>query len=153
MNVRYEEWAAQPARACFSEDDVAATEGVFLRPIEDFCCQSAGCPDRGKRGAGNLSFRGRGGRKKHIRMIFCRSCVRVFSERAGTPISGVHLPKDKALAVLQHIREGCGTRATARLVGVHRDTVTRLARQAGRHAESLHDELVALSPPDDRGPV
>ena len=123
------------------------------RPIEDFCCQMDGCADRGKRGAGNLAFRGRGGRKKQIRMIFCRTCGRVFSERRGTPVAEGRLPVEKSIAVLAHLRDGCGTRATSRLVGVHRDTVTRLARLAGDHATALHDELVAFSPRDHRGPA
>jgi hypothetical protein len=54
------------------------------------------------------------------------------------------------LAVLAHLAEGCGVRQTARLVGVGKDTVTRLARIAGDHARQLHDELVAFSPRDDR---
>jgi hypothetical protein len=38
-------------------------------------------------------------------------------------------------------------------VGVHRDTVVRLARLAGDHAHDAHDEFVAFSPSDQRGPV
>jgi hypothetical protein len=34
------------------------------------------------------------------------------------------------------------------LLGVHRDTVTRLTRKSGEHARALHDELVAFSPSD-----
>ena len=36
----------------------------------------------------------------------------------------------------------------ARLVGVNKDTVTRLALLAGAHAKAAHDELVAFSPLD-----
>ena len=39
-------------------------------------------------------------------------------------------------------------RATARLVGVHRNTVVRYSRLLGEHAQQLHDELVAFSPSD-----
>lgn len=123
------------------------------RPIEDFCCQTSGCPDQGIRGKGNLKFQGHGGRDGQIRMIYCRTCRRVFSERAGTPLFRCRLSPEKALAVLDHLREGCGTRATARLVGVHRDTVTRLARKAGLHAAPLHDELAGFSPRDEGGPA
>jgi hypothetical protein len=42
-------------------------------------------------------------------------------------------------------------RPTSRLVGVHRDTVVRLARVAGKHAHDAHDELVAFSPSHPRG--
>ena len=125
---------------------MAHVQEIAQHPIESYCCQAESCSDRGKRGAGNLSFRGRGGKNKAIRMVYCRTCDRVFSERKGTPLSGSRLPPEKALAVLKHLREGCGTRATSRLVGVHRDTVTRLARLTGGHAVSLHDEFVAFSP-------
>jgi len=122
-----------------------------VAPIEQFCCQNDACPEAGKRGHGNLCFRGYGGAAKTIRMIYCRTCRRVFSERKGTPLEHCRLPVDKALSVLAHVREGCGTRPTARLVGVHRDAVTRLARRAGAHAAKLHDELVAVSPPHEGG--
>ena len=58
------------------------------------------------------------------------------------------LPHDKVLAVLEHLAEGCGVRQTARLVGVNKDTVTRLALLAGKHAKATQDELVAFSPRD-----
>jgi len=56
------------------------------------------------------------------------------------------LPYDKALSVLDHLREGCGTRATGRLVKVTSHAVTRLARKAGQHAQASHDHHVAFSP-------
>jgi LacI family transcriptional regulator len=125
----------------------------FQHPIEDYCCQIEGCPDRGRRGHGNLSFRGWGGHGRTIRMIYCATCKCSFSERRGTAIEGLRLPIEKATALLEHLREGCGTRATARLVGVHRDTVTKYARRAGAHAQKLHDDLVEVSPPHKRGPA
>jgi transposase-like protein len=119
-----------------------------MHPIEHFCCQSPGCPDHGVRGKGNLSFRGWSGRGKRIRMVYCCTCGAHFSELKGTILAHARLPHDKALAVLEHIRQGCGTRATSRLVGVGKDTVTRYVRMGGAHAEKLHDELVAFSPDD-----
>ena len=80
-------------------------------------------------------------------MVYCRTCKRSFSERKGTVLEQARLPDEKALAVLKHLREGCGTRATSRLVGVDKNTVTRYLAIAGAHAEKLHDELVAFSPP------
>ena len=121
---------------------------ISKRPIEDFCCQNEACPQAGVRGAGNLCWHGFGGRRKDIRILYCRACKKMFSERRGTPLWRCSLPEDKALSVLDHVRDGCGTRGTSRLVGVHRDTVTRLARMAGPHAEELHEELVAVSPSD-----
>jgi len=121
-------------------------KGRAMRPIEDFCCRNNGCPEAGKRGAGNLYFRGWSGRDKRIRMVYCRSCKKSFSERAGTALSRSRLPDDKVVSLLDHIAEGCGTRATGRLVHVTPNTVTRYAALAGDQAKALHDELVAFSP-------
>lgn len=82
-------------------------------------------------------------------MIYCSTCKRVFSERRGTILEGLRLPAGKAMDVLNHLREGCGTRATARLVGVNKNTVTRYGLAAGEHAKKLHDELVEVSPPHE----
>ena len=100
------------------------------------------------RGGGNLYFRGYSGKTRRIRMVYCRTCKARFSERKGTVLEQARLPDEKALAVLNHIREGCGTRATSRLVEVDKNTVTRYLAMAGAHAEPLHDELVAFSPRD-----
>jgi len=87
------------------------------------------------------------------RLLRCRTCKARFSERQGTPLFGARLPDEKALAVLRHLADGGGVRQTGRLVGVDKDTVVRYALRAGDHARRLHDELAALSPPDDEGPA
>jgi transposase-like protein len=113
-----------------------------------FCCQRPDCPLYGKRDAGNLSVCARFGKQDHIRLLYCNACKYRFSERKGTPLFGARLAPTTATAVLAHVAEGVGTRKTARLTGVHPDTVTRYARLAGDHAAALHDELVAFSPGD-----
>jgi transposase-like protein len=117
-----------------------------MHPIEHFCCQNSQCPDAGRRRHGNLTFRGYSGRTRRIRRVYCRTCKARFSERKGTVLEHSRLPDAKALDVLNHLREGCGTRATGRLVGVDKNTVTRYIALAGAPAEPLHQELVALSP-------
>lgn len=117
-----------------------------MRPIEEFCCQEKNCPDFGKKGRGNLSQRGWSGHKKAIRMLYCSVCGAHFSERKGTALSDSRLPEDKALGVLSHLFEQNGIRQTARLTGVNKNTVNRLARVAGEHAGKVHEELVAFSP-------
>jgi transposase-like protein len=117
-----------------------------------FCCLNPDCPDHGRRGHGNLTVCARYG-KHNRRLLYCKSCKARFSERKGTPLFGSRLPDDKALALLAHLADGCGTRQTSRLVKIGKNTVTRYALVAGGHARQLHDELVALSPPDDQGAV
>jgi hypothetical protein len=118
------------------------------RPEDDlsrFCCLNRDCTDYGKRGAGNLTVPMRYGPQRR-RLLRCRTCQARFSERKGTPLFDSRLPPDKAAAVLRHLADGCGTRQTGRLVGVDKDTVARYGLRAGRHAQQLHDELVAFSP-------
>jgi hypothetical protein len=116
--------------------------------IEHFFCHNSACADHGKRGHGNLYFRGWSGRDKRIRMVYCRTCKRSYSQRKGTALERSQLSPDKVVAVLDHIREGCGVRATSRLTGVSRDAISRTLAKAGDQAKNLHDELVAFSPKD-----
>lgn len=117
-------------------------------PTEHFFCHNTGCPDHGQRGHGNLYFRGWSGRGQKIRMVYCRTCKEAHSERKGTALERSRLRPEKVVAVLDHIREGCGLRATSRLTGVSRDAISRALAKAGDQAKGLHDELVAFSPPD-----
>jgi len=120
--------------------------------LRRFCCLNRDCPRYGQRGAGNLTVCGHYGPRR-TRLLYCRACKDRFSERKGTPLFDCRLPPDKILAVLQHLADGCGVRQTARLVGVNNNTVVRLAKVAGGHAQQLHDELVAFSPLHAQGPV
>jgi hypothetical protein len=120
--------------------------------LDRFCCQNPDCDAYGRRGGDNILVIDHFGKARH-RLLYCRTCKARFSEFKGTPFFNSKLPHDKVLAVLEHLAEGCGVRQTARLVGVNKDTVTRLASLAGVHAEATHDELVAFSPLDSRGPV
>jgi LacI family transcriptional regulator len=121
--------------------------------LSAFCCLNPACADLGKRGHGNLTVTMRYGPNKSRRLLRCSTCTARFSERKGTPLFDARLPPGKVTAVLAHVAEGIGTRKTARLTGVNKDTVTRYTRLAGDHAEQLHDELVPFSPQDRRGPV
>lgn len=114
--------------------------------LSPFCCHNPDCPDHGRRGHGNLTVTARYGSANARRMLRCKTCHARFSERKGTPLFDARLPTDRVAAVLAHVAEGVGTRKTARLAGVHRDTVTRYIRLAGPHAAALHDEVVAFSP-------
>jgi LacI family transcriptional regulator len=123
-----------------------------MEDLDLFCCQNAQCSDYGLRGRGNLRVAFRYGKSRH-RMLACRTCQQRFSERKGTALFGSRLPHSRALAVFEHLQDGCGVRQTARLTGVDKDTVVRYALRAGTHARAAHDELVAFSPSDPGGAV
>ena len=114
--------------------------------LSRFCCHNQDCRDHGQRGADNLTVCMRYGKHQHLRLLYCRSCKARFSERQGTPLFGAKLETAKMVSVLDHVSEGCGVRKTSRLIGVHRDTVSRYSLLAGEHAQDLHDVLVAFSP-------
>ena len=120
--------------------------------LDRFCCLNPDCQHYGQRGAGNIAVRARYGELKR-RLLYCKACKKRFSERKGTPLFACRLGDGQAHSVLAHLQEGCGVRQTGRLLGVHRDTVMRLGRKAGEHARAAHDELAALSPPDDQAPA
>src|SRR5215203_2096094 len=120
-----------------------------MEGLSRYCCLNPDCPEYGKRGCGNVRPRGFYGPDRSRRLLWCKSCKARFSERKGTPLFQSHLPQDKALAVLEHLGDGCGVRQTSRLVKVHQRTVTRLGRLAGEHAKAAHDDLVSFSPLDD----
>ncbi len=116
--------------------------------LSQFCCQNKECPAYGKRGAGNLTVGMRYGKEQRLRLLYCRTCKARFSERRGTALFQARLSEEKIVSVLAHIQEGCGVRKTARLTGVHTETVIRYSKLEGQHSKALHDEGVAFSPPD-----
>jgi len=52
------------------------------------------------------------------------------------------LPRDKQIAVISALTEGCSIRATERLTGIHRDTIMRLGVRVGDGCAELHDRLM-----------
>ncbi len=115
--------------------------------LSRFCCLNSDCPEHGKRGAGNLTVTGRYGPGKARRMLRCRTCKARLPERKRTPLFDARLLPEEVESVLEHVAEGCGVRQTGRLRRVAPNTVARYSRIAGGHAQDLHEDLVAISPP------
>jgi len=95
----------------------------------------------GQPGQGNLSVRKVYG-KDHIRYLRCGSCGEEFSERKNTALWNSKIPERQAIAVAEHLAEGCSCKGTARLVKVDPGTVRRLNRRLGRHGQQYHDQHV-----------
>jgi len=105
-------------------------------------CPNPDCSDYGRRGAANLRLHGWSGRAKRIRCLHCATCGTDFSERANTPLFGLTSSEDTLAAIAEHLADGCGVRATARLCKVSRNTVLRFTARFGKHAELFHDGMV-----------
>jgi transposase-like protein len=102
-------------------------------------CPNPDCPDYGQRAAGNLRLHGWSGRDHRIRCLHCATCGTDFSQRANTPLFGLRSKEEKLVAIAEHLADGCGVRATARLCKVSRNTVLRFIQRFGKHAELFHD--------------
>ena len=95
----------------------------------------------GRPDEGNLTVRKVYGHDQ-LRLLRCRTCGEAFSERRGSALVNTKLSEATAEEVITHLGEGCSVRATARLVQVCKETVARLLRVSGRHAERVHDQHV-----------
>ena len=68
---------------------------------------------------------------------FLSGSVNVFAETAGTPMQDLKSPISKVAGVLKVRSEGMGLRATARVFGMHKNTVSVWEEQFGAHKEAL----------------
>jgi hypothetical protein len=64
--------------------------------------------------------------KDQLRYLRCRVCRAEFSERKRTALWNSKIREGKAVAVAEHLAEGCSLKGTARLVKVDASTVRRL---------------------------
>jgi transposase-like protein len=106
--------------------------------LDTLACVNPECHLFGRTNEGNLTVRKVYGHDQ-IRLLRCRTCGEEFSARRGSALFNTKLPEATAEEVITHLGEGCRVRATARLVKVCKETVARLLRVSGRHAERLHD--------------
>ncbi len=105
-------------------------------------CPNPECATYGQRGGDNLRPHGWSTKDKRVRCLRCTTCGTHFSERANTPLFGMRTAEDKLVAIAEHLANGTGARATARLCHVSLNTVLRLSKRAGKHAERFHDDKV-----------
>ena len=109
--------------------------------LETLACVNERCTLYGQTGQDNLTVRKTYG-KDGIRYLRCRCCGAEFSERKNTALWNTKVAEEKAVAVAEHLAEGCSLKATTRLAKVHPSVVTRLNRKVGSHAQAFHDERV-----------
>ena len=107
--------------------------------LAHLACPNPDCPAYGQRGQGNLRLHGWSGRGQRIRCLRCATCGHDFSERANTPLLGLRTSPEKLVAIAEHLADGTGARATARLCKVSLNTVLRFTQRFGGHAELFHD--------------
>ena len=105
------------------------------------CCVNKRCKDFGIKGLGNIGTRGTYGKRNQV-MLYCRTCGQRFAFTHGTALFGMSTPPEVIGQVVHHAAEGCGVRATARLLGMDKNTVNRIILNSGRHCVAVMDELL-----------
>lgn len=99
-----------------------------MRPLHEFSCQNENCEYFCKEGLLNITQRGWCGKTKEIRLLRCSKCGARFSERKGTALSDSRIPVAKSTEALRLLDENISIRQTARLTGLDKNTVSRLAK-------------------------
>lgn len=116
-----------------------------MSELEHYFCPNKQCKDYGLRGQGNIAVRGKYGKDKSRELLYCRTCGERFASTQASALFGLHLPAETIQQIIHHAAEGVGVRATARLLGLDKDTVNRVILRAGEHcARVLSDLLTSL---------
>src|ERR1043166_1740130 len=83
------------------------------------------------------------GRDRHgLQRFRCRVCKKTFLEPHKRPLDDMRLSIEKAVAVIQHLVEGCSIRTTERITGVEKRTILSLLELVGERCEKLMNERI-----------
>lgn len=115
-------------------------------PLDSLACVNPRCEVYGQAGQTNLTVRKTYGRDQ-IRYLRCRICRCEFSERKQTALWNTKIREAQAVAVAEHLAEGCSMKGTARLVDVDPSTVRRLNQRLGAHGQVFHERQVRFRIP------
>ena len=125
------------------KDKLSEEERAFRREMKQkakkLACPNKKCEMFNLKWKGNVIFHQKYGSGATQNLFRCRKCNCTFSERKGTPLFGLRLPEEKIWSIIRCLVEGNGTRATARIVNVHRDTVTKIIRRLGEHSKEVSE--------------
>lgn len=110
-------------------------------PLDSLACVVETCDLYGQVGQNNLTIRKVYGRDQ-IRYLRCRACGQEFSERKNTALWNSKVDEARAVAIAEHLSEGCSVKSTARLTKADVSTIKRLNRRLGEHGQLFHDQQV-----------
>ena len=119
----------------FNFKGVAMQSGL---DVSEFWCWNNGCPDYGKKCAGNIVFKERYGNNESV-LLRCKTCGHCFSENRGTPFFSLNTPKEEVLRTLALLPEKGSIRGVARATGHDKNTICRWVELAGSHCKEIND--------------
>jgi transposase-like protein len=111
--------------------------------ISDYFCPNENCKCYGLRGQGNLVKAGTYKNHNISRQMFkCKVCQSRFSETRNTIFFGSHYSEETIQSIIRSVAEGNGVRATARMLGLSKDSVNKVILSAGRYSETVMNSLL-----------
>ena len=113
-----------------------------MSELDQCFCPNKQCKEYGLRGQGNIAIRGKYGKDKNRDLLYCRTCGKRFASTRASAMFGLHLPAETIRQIIHHAAEGVGVRATARLLGLDKDTVNRVILRAGEHCARVLSSLL-----------
>jgi len=113
-----------------------------MNELEQCFCPNTQCKDYGLRRHGNIGIRAKYGKDKNRDLLYCRTCGKRFAASRASALFGLHLPVETIRQIIHHAAEGVGVRATARLLGLDKDTVNRVILRAGEHCARVLSGLL-----------
>ena len=108
--------------------------------LSRFTCPNPACTEPGR-----LTTHALYGRDKRKRMLRCRGCGTIFSERRGTAVFRLKLRPEKLREVLMALAEGGSQRMTAMDAEVNRQTVARFSRMIGNDYVHWRERVKAVA--------
>ena len=109
--------------------------------ISEIYCPNDECEDYGKKGQGNIVCYEMYGKSK-TKLLRCRTCKTKFSERRNTVFFGLHTNEETIVRVVRCLAEGNSIRATARIMGIDKDTVVRIFDRASSNCKRVLGNLL-----------
>jgi transposase-like protein len=106
-----------------------------------FSCPNPNCTEYGLKHNGNIAVRGSYGKDKRP-LLYCRTCGKRFASTTWTAFYGAHLSSETILSIIRLAAEGTGVRATARLLGMDKNTVNDVILRIGVHCAKVLDQLL-----------
>ena len=113
-----------------------------MAEIDNSFCPNKDCKDYRIRNHGNIKYRGKYGKDKTKDLLYCKTCGKRFASTRASAFFGLHLSEEKIGQIIHHAAEGVGVRATARLLGLDKDTVNRVVLRAGEHCQLVLSSLL-----------
>ena len=115
---------------------------MYQKPRPDgLYCPHPDCPLFGQVETSQLERHAYYGLQR-VPQYLCRACGKTFSETRGTFFYRLRTARAKVLQALAMVVEQGGIRATARAVGVDKDTIQRWVDRAGKHAEEVSAYMI-----------